>query len=292
MPPVDISFVIPCYNEEQAIDLVLDEIVAVMRPLGLAYEIIVVDDGSTDNTAALCQRRPDVILERHHHNMGTGAARSTGVRRAQGEFVIMTDADGTYPAEAIPELIRELQNADMVIGARRREAGTVRWLRSPAKWFIRMLASYMTRTRIPDLNSGLRGIRRALIPRFFHILPNSHSWVSTITIAFLSCGYRVRWIPIEYHPRIGRSTFHPIRDTYNYLTLVVRTITYFNPLRVFLPVSLLLLAIGMGKAISDVFRYNWHFPASTVMLVLAGVQVGALGVLADLIAKMANREQG
>ncbi len=102
----------------------------------------------------------------------------------------------------------------------------------------------------------------------------------------------MRWIPIEYHPRIGRSTFHPIRDTYNYLTLVVRTITYFNPLRVFLPVSLLLLAIGMGKAISDVFRYNWHFPASTVMLVLAGVQVGALGVLADLIAKMANREQG
>ncbi len=292
MSALDVSFVIPCYNEEQAIGIVLDQIVAVMQPLGLTYEIIVVDDGSTDNTAALCERRQDVILVRHDHNMGTGAARSTGIRRAQGEFIVMTDADGTYPAEAIPELIAALQNADMVIGARRREAGTVRWLRSPAKWFIRMLACYMTRTHIPDLNSGLRGIRRALVPRFYHILPNSHSWVSTITIAFLSCGYRVRWIPIDYHPRIGRSTFHPVRDTYNYLTLVVRTITYFNPLRVFLPISLLLLTVGFGKAIADIVRYNWHFPASTVMLVLTGVQVGALGVLADLVAKMANREQG
>jgi glycosyltransferase involved in cell wall biosynthesis len=286
-----VSFVIPCYNEQEAITVVLDGIDRVMRPTGVTYEVIVVDDGSTDETPAICAQREGLIVLRHEQNLGNGAARSTGVRGAQGEFVIMTDADGTYPAEAIPELIAALQNADMVIGARRREAGTARWLRSPAKWFIRELASYMTRTRIPDLNSGLRGIRRELVPQFSHILPNSHSWVSTITIAFLSSGYRVRWIPIDYFKRIGRSTFHPIRDTYNYLTLVLRTITYFNPLRIFLPVSLMLLALGGGKAIWDIFRYNWHFPASTVMLIMTGVQVGALGMLADLIAKMANRRR-
>jgi glycosyltransferase involved in cell wall biosynthesis len=261
-----------------------------MRQVALSYEIIVVDDGCTDGTVERCLQRDGIIIVHHEKNMGNGAARSTGVRAAQGEIIVMTDADGTYPAEAFPELIAQMQHADMVIGARRREAGTVRWLRSPTKWFIRELASYMTRTRIPDLNSGMRAIRRSLIPQFFHILPNSHSWVSTITIAFLSSGYRVRWMPIDYHPRIGRSTFHPIRDTYNYLTLVLRTITYFNPLRIFLPISLLLLALGLGKAISDIVRYHWHFPASTVMLILTGIQIGALGVLADLIAKMTNRQ--
>ncbi|MEN6479922.1 MAG: glycosyltransferase family 2 protein [Anaerolineales bacterium] len=284
-----VSFVIPCYNEELAIDSVLDGIEAVMQQVPLSYEIIVVDDGSTDSTVERCARREGIILERHERNMGTGAARSTGVRRAQGEMVIMTDADGTYPPEAIPGLIEMMQNSDMVIGSRRHEAGTWRWLRSPTKWFIRELASYMTRTRIPDLNSGMRAMRRSLIPQFYHILPNSHSWVSTITIAFLSSGYRVRWMPIDYYPRIGRSTFHPLRDTYNYLTLVLRTVTYFNPLRSFLPVSLLLLGAGFVKAIFDIARYNWHFPSSTVMLVLSGIQIGALGVLADLIAKMSNR---
>ncbi len=287
-----ISFVIPCFNEEEAIDPVLDGIIAVMAPTGLTYEIIVVDDGSTDGTVERCTRRPEVILERHERNMGTGAARTTGVKRAKGEFVIMTDADGTYPAEAIPEMIDALKTCDMVIGARRHEAGTVRLLRSPAKWFIRQLASYMTRTRIPDLNSGMRGFRRELMAQFYYILPNSHSWVSTITIAFLSSNYRVRWIPIDYYPRIGRSTFHPIRDTYNYLTLVVRAVMYFNPLRVFLPAGLFLLTVGGGKAVSDIFRYNWHFPASTVMLVVTGMQVLAMGLLADLIVKMANRPRG
>jgi len=282
---VAVSIVIPAYNEEGAIARILDDIVAVMTPLDLSYELIVVDDGSTDGTRAACEGRDDVIVISHARNRGTGAARTTGVKQAKGRYVLMTDADGTYPVETIPRMIEELEHCDMVIGAREKEMGTLKWLRTLAKEAIRRLACYMTQTHIPDLNSGLRAMDRKAVLRFLSILPTSHSWVSTITMAFLSNGYEVRWIPISYFKRIGRSTFHPITDTYNYLSLVVRAIMYFNPLRVFLPVSFALLLVGFGKGIYDIFAYNFHFAPSTLMLVLTGVQVGAIGLLADLIVR-------
>lgn len=280
-----VSIVIPAYNEELAMKKILDDIVQVMAPLDVTYELIVVDDGSTDGTRAACEGRDDVTVISHAQNRGTGAARTTGVRHARGRYVLMTDADGTYPVDAIPRMIEELETCDMVIGAREREMGTLKWLRTLAKEAIRRLACYMTQTHIPDLNSGLRAMDREAVLRFIPILPTSHSWVSTITMAFLSNGYEVRWIPISYFKRIGNSTFHPVTDTYNYLSLVVRAIMYFNPLRVFLPVSLTLLGVGTAKACYDIFAYNFHFAPSTVMLVLTGVQVGAMGMLADLIVR-------
>ena len=280
-----VSIVVPAYNEQDAIGAVLDDLLKVMRPLAITFELIVVDDGSSDGTRDVCASRPEVTLIAHRRNRGTGAARTSGVRAARGRYVVMTDADGTYPSEAIPGMIAELEHCDMVIGARDREAGTLRWLRSAAKNFIRVLASYLTRTKIPDLNSGLRAMRRAQVLQFLHILPDTHSWVSTITMAFLSSGLTVRWVPISYHKRIGRSTFHPINDTYNYLTLVLRAIMYFNPLRVFLPLSTFLLVVGLGKAVYDVFAYRFHFAPSTVMITLTAVQLGAIGLLADLIVR-------
>jgi len=285
---IAVSVVLPAYNEQQAISGVLDGIMAVMGPQKIPYEILVVNDGSTDGTCAECVARPFVKVVTHDHNRGNGAARTTGVMAARGRTIVMLDADGTYPVEAIPQMIRELESCDMVIGARQREMGTLKMLRSLAKEFIRALASYMIQTHIPDLNSGMRAMKRDLVPQFFGILPSTHSWVSTITMAFLSSGYNVRWMPIAYYRRIGRSTFHPIRDTYNYLTLVVRTIMYFNPLRIFLPVTLVLSLIGAAKMVYDIFTYNFHFAPSTVMLILTAVQLGALGFLADLIVRRAK----
>jgi glycosyltransferase involved in cell wall biosynthesis len=282
---IEVSVVVPAFNEEEAVGLVLDEIIAVMEPLHIPYELIVVDDGSTDSTRAICASRPQVKVLSHLFNRGNGAARTTGVKAARGRYVIMTDADGTYPISAFPEMLAKLAHSDMIIGARDREMGTMRLLRSAAKEFIKALASYMTQTKIPDLNSGLRAMKRELVLEFLPILPTTHSWVSTITMAFLSSGYTVEWMPIAYYKRIGRSTFHPISDTYNYLMLVVRTIMYFNPLRVFLPLSLGLLSIGAAKMVYDIFAYRFHFAPSTVMLVLTGVQMGALGLLADLIVR-------
>ena len=210
-----VSIAIPVYNEQKALGAVLQEVIDVLAPLDISYEIIVVDDGSSDDSCEVCRSFSQVRLVRHETNRGTGAARTSGVRAARGELVIMTDADGTYPAAAIPQMIEELETCDMVVGARQREMGTFKLLRSATKEFIRRLACYLTRTQIPDLNSGLRGMKRELVLRYLHILPTTHSWVSTITMAFLSDGLVVRWIPISYHKRIGRSTFHPITDTYN-----------------------------------------------------------------------------
>ena len=282
-----ISIVVPVFNEEAAIGHDLDILIQTMDTSGHDHEIIVVDDGSTDSSAEIVGRYDQVRLLRHPHNRGPGAARTTGLRAAQGDIVVMTDGDGTYPNQDIPRLIFEMEEKcwDMVIGARRREAGSWKWLRSPAKWFIQALASYLTGVRIPDLNSGFRAFRREQSLGYLNVLPRTHSWVSTITIAFLSDGHIVGWVPIDYYKRVGHSTFHPLTDTYNYLSLVVRAVMYFEPLKVFLPVAVTLLGIGAGKMVYDIFTYNFHFAPSTVMLVLTAIQVGAIGLLADLIVR-------
>jgi glycosyltransferase involved in cell wall biosynthesis len=283
-----VSVVIPMYNEEEAIGDELTTIVETMAGSGLSYEILVVDDGSTDGSAKVvdefASRFEEVHAIRHRYNRGVGAARSTGLKAARGEIVVMTDADGTYPDRDIPRLVRAIvdEEFDMVIGARRSEEGTLRWLRSPAKWFIRQLASYLMNIPIPDLNSGLRASRREIALGYLNILPTTHSWVSTITLAFLSDRYPVTWLPIDYFPRKGRSTFHPIADTYNYLTLVVRTVTYFRPLKVFLPIALALFTAGVVKGIYDL-SFNMRLRESDLLMVTAGLLIGMMGLLADLI---------
>lgn len=281
-----ISIVIPAYNEEEAIGEDLDRIRATMEASGYDYEVIVVDDGSTDRTAEIARQRPWVRMIQHPHNRGVGAARTTGVKAAQGDVIVMTDGDGTYPNQDIPRLLAPMDRYDMVIGARRREAGSLPWLRVPAKHFIRLLASYLAETRIPDPNSGFRAFRREIALQVLDILPHGHSWVGTITLAFLSEDHLVTFIPIDYYQRKGRSTFHPLADTYNYLSLVVRTIMYFNPLKVFLPVSLFLIVVAFIKLVRDFIVYRGPYvPGVTLMLVLTAIQVGAIGLLADLIVK-------
>jgi glycosyltransferase involved in cell wall biosynthesis len=279
-----VSVVIPMYNEQEAITEELQTVLETMDGSGLPYEIIVVDDGSSDRSPEIAQGFEGVHVIRHPYNRGVGAARSTGLKAARGDIVVMTDADGTYPDRDIPKLLARIldEGFDMVIGARRSEEGTLRWLRSPAKWFIRQLASYLMNIAIPDLNSGLRAFRRDIALRYLNILPTTHSWVSTITLAFLSDRHPVTWVPIDYFPRKGRSTFHPIGDTYNYLTLVVRTTTYFRPLKVFLPIALVLSVLGIVKAIYDVVVWR-ALQESELLMITAGFMVGMMGLLADLI---------
>lgn len=291
--PLDLTIIFPAYNEEAALGDDLDDTQRAMASTSYAYEIFVVDDGSRDRTAEIARARPWVTLIQHPFNRGNGAARTTGVRQARGRIVAFSDADRTYPVDQIPAMMAMVDaGADMVIGARRVEAGTMKLLRTPAKWFIRKLAEFMTGTRIPDLNSGLRLQRRDLTMRYLPILPTTHSWVSTITIAFLSASYTVQWHPIDYFPRVGRSTFHPLRDTYNYLMLCVRTVMYFNPLKIFLPLGLALLLGGTGKYVfyDIIWRFNpdWGLPpmpGTTLALIVTGLQVMVIGLLADLIVR-------
>ena len=282
MKPSLVSIVIPVYNEEQAIADDLDLIIQTMEATDYDYEIIVVDDGSTDASPLIVRQRSQVRLVRHPYNRGTGAARTTGIKEAQGDVIVMTDGDGTYPNQDIPRLLGYIHEYDMVVGARRRESGTMRWLRSPVKHAIRLLASYLVGMRIPDLNSGFRAFKKDIVAGYLNILPTTHSWVSTITLAFLSDGHTVKYIPIDYYPRRGRSKFRPVADTYNYLSLVARTITYFNPLQIFLPTSLILFAFGAAKTILDLTFHN-RIRESDVIIVVISILIGCIGLLADLI---------
>ena len=172
----------------------------------------------------------------------------------------------------------------MVIGARDREAGTWPWLRALAKDAIRALASYLTRTKIPDLNSGMRIFRKEDAMKFFNILPSGFSFTTTLTLAYLSNDYNVKYVPINYHERKGKSKIKPFRDGFNFIMLIVRTITYFNPLKVFLPISIVLFVFGSMILLYDgiVHRNVADLP---VMLILAAFQIGFLGLLADLIVR-------
>ncbi|MBI4496601.1 MAG: glycosyltransferase family 2 protein [Chloroflexi bacterium] len=285
-----VSVVVPAFNEETAIGHDLDTILATLDAVGVEYEVIVVDDGSTDRTAEEVRCRPRVRLVRHPVNLGVGAARKTGMRMARGNIIITTDGDGTYPNHEMPRLLAELADYDMVVGARRQEAGTLRWLRAPAKTAIRWLASSLAGTRIPDLNSGLRCFRKDTAERFLPLLPQGHSWESTITLAFLTNGYTVKYVPVDYYPRRGgSSSFHPLRDTFNTLRLVFRIVFYFYPLRVLGPVAFLLVLLGGMKLVRDGISDHFHVSGSTVMIILTGIHLAVLGVIADLIIKRSGR---
>ncbi len=280
-----VSLVLPVYNEEEALEGGLRMAIDTLKATDWEWEIIVVDDGSSDRTAEIATSFPEVTLVRHPYNIGGGQARSTGMMKAEGDIVVISDGDGTYPLQDMPRLVEELDDCEMVVGARSKEAGTLKVLRVPAKFFIRKLAEFVSGAKIPDLNSGMRAIRKETALPYLHMLPNGHPWVSTITLAFLNNGHPVKYVPIDYYPRKGKSTFHPIRDTSSYIMTIFRTVTWFSPLKIFLPLGMILLLGGFGKLIADVARYNWRVTPSTMMLLLGGLQILVLGLIADMIAK-------
>ncbi len=291
MNPSAISVILPAYNEEDCILATIDEVETHLKKANIAYEILVIDDGSTDRTGELARQR-NVRLIRHRRNMGVGAARKTGILEAKNEIVVTTDVDGTYPNDRIPDLVRYLHehDCDMVVGARIGKNVVFEWPhRYIPKLLIRKLASYLCEYKIPDLNSGLRVIRKEIALKYFYLLPNSHSWESTITLAFLCNNRAVNYVPIDYFARKGgKSTFAPIKDTYNYISLVIRTIMYFAPLRVFIPLSFLVLVGGMIKTIHDWNTYR-NIGSLDVVIMLGGIIIILVGLLADSIVVNGRR---
>lgn len=279
---VQVSVVIPAYNEEASIGRDLAQVRKAMLSFAGTWELLVVDDGSTDRTGDLA-REAGAVVVRHAANRGTGAARKTGVRHARGAIVVMTDADGTYPNEEIPALLSHFPEYDQVIGARRVERGTMRPLRWMAKGILRLIASRLTGVPIPDPNSGLRAFKRDTMVRYLYLLPDGFSSVSSMTLVFLLTGHRVLFVPIDYFKRVGRSKFRPVRDTYRYLLSVLRLVAYFKPLDVFMPVSLTLLGLGALKSVLD-FLLLGTLQESDIILILGGLLIGALAIVADTIA--------
>jgi glycosyltransferase involved in cell wall biosynthesis len=281
-----VTVVLPCYNERDHVELEIKRIRAALEAAGLSHELLCIDDGSTDGTREVLQDIDGIRTILFPRNQGSGTARRVGTQLARGRVVVWTDADMTYPNDRIPELVAQLDDTyDQVVGARRTEAGTYRLARVPAKWAIRKLASFLTSTEIPDLNSGLRAFKRAVAEPYLRLLPSGFSCVTTITLAFLANGHQVKYVPIDYFKRAGRSKFHPFKDAYNYLIQVLRMVMYFNPLRVLMPVALTLLAATFAKAGVDLLVHDLRVTGSTVLVGLAAFNIMATALLADLVVR-------
>ncbi len=283
---VDVTVVLPVFNERGHNRPENDRIRAALDASPYSYEILVVDDGSRDGSADELRDIRDIRLIVFPQNRGSGSARRAGTRAARGRVVVWTDADMTYPNDEIPRLVKELDGYDQIVGARTSEQGTQKLLRVPAKWIIRKLASYLVETPIPDLNSGLRAFRADVARQYLHLLPQGFSCVTTITMAFLANGYSVKYVPIEYSPRAGKSKFHWWRDTKNYLIQVVRMVLSYKPLRVFLPFSTTLLALGVVKLGLDWSSRDFRLAANTLLIFFAGLLFLGIGLLADLIVRV------
>lgn len=284
-----ISIVIPAYNEEKAIQTVLNDLQKTMQISGFEYELIVVDDCSEDNTAKLANSMGvDVICT--PIQSGSGAARKLGINNAKGDIIVMLDGDGTYTVEDIPKLLSFFPEYDQVIASRTSEQGTLRILRKIAKWFIKTIAGYLVNSNIADLNSGLRAFKKDIMLKFLWLIPDGFSCVTTMTMSFLSNRHKVKWIPSEYKKRIGKSKFHPIRDTYNYILTIIRLIMLFNPLKILFPIGGLFLITGIIKSFQDIFVNI--LPDSLfldVVLLITGINIMILGLIADLLILLAKK---
>jgi glycosyltransferase involved in cell wall biosynthesis len=279
-----LSVIVPAHNEADSIVDVMRRILATLEQIGEPFELIVVEDGSTDETAEVLVRADlPLVLLRNDRNRGYGASIKRGIRQARYDRIMITDADGTYPESAFPDLVRGLEDADMVVGCRTGANVAIPLVRRPAKWAIRSLAVYLVGHPIPDLNSGLRAMRRESVERFVRLLPDGFSLTTTITLAMLSNQLDVRYHVIDYAKRAGRSKIRPIRDTLGFIQLIVRTVLLFNPLRVFLPLSVVFGLASLGVLFGSYFLTGKVMDVTTTVLFTTSVQLLAIGFLADLI---------
>lgn len=284
--------VLPCYNEQEHVLAEIERISETMRGSGYQWELLAIDDASTDQTLQILQaakpRFPQLRVLALPRNGGSGTARRIGTQQARGEIVVWTDADMSYPNERIPDLVAALDKdpaVDQVVGARTSEQGTHKLLRVPAKWLIRKIAERLSGSRIPDLNSGLRAFRRQVALPYLRLLPPGFSCVTTMTMAFLHNQHVVQYLPIEYSKRSGSSKFHFAKDAYRYILQVLRMVMYFNPLRVLMPPALILVGIGVAKVIYDVAANPVRIATNTILLLLSGLIIGSMALLADLIVR-------
>lgn len=295
-----VSIVIPAYNEETAVASQIKSIRAVLQSQGINHEIIVVDDGSEDTTAQRAARAGARVL-RKPENRGYGAAIKTGILSAAYETIVIIDADGTYPPDQIPSLVRKLETADMVVGARTGSEVRIPWVRRPAKWLLGLLANRVSGQSIPDLNSGLRAFRRDCVTQYFSILSNKFSFTTTVTLALLADDYRVVYHPINYYRRVGKSKITP-RNFIDFTILVLRMAVLFQPLRIFLPLAFLCGLFGMFKVIFDIFAFAGRSPAfdwsllyqailspSALLLLLAALQLLLIGMVVDGVLRRINQ---
>lgn len=289
-----LSIIIPAYNEELSIVSTIRAVRRMLQDSGIEGEIVVVNDCSSDSTGSLAENEGARVVT-HRSNLGYGASLKTGIRSTSFPNIAIIDADGTYPAERLPDLLESMESGGMAVGARTGDTVRIPPLRRPAKWLLRKLANRITGTEIPDLNSGLRVFSRNLVEKYINLLPEGFSFTTTITVAALCDGYPVSYIPINYYKREGSSKIRPSHFP-AFVVLVLRLAVLFKPLKVFLPVSVSLfilalaklaldLSFAVGKAglTLDLLTYP-VISTTTVILLVSSLQVILVGMVAEALA--------
>jgi glycosyltransferase involved in cell wall biosynthesis len=277
--PSSVSIVIPAYNEAGAIGEVVLSLVAAAS----WREIIVVDDGSADETGARARAAGATVL-RHPYNKGNGAAVKTGIRAAAGEYVMIVDGDGQHHGEDAVRLARRLGEYDLVIGSRSGATQATR-TRRLGNGALNWLAGYLTGRTIPDLTSGFRAARREQLREFIHLLPNGFSTPTTTTLAFIKAGYNVAFEPAEARRRVGTSKIRLAHDGARFLLIILRIVTLFSPLRVFLPISVVTFTIGALYAVWTIATQS-HVTNSSVLLIMLAVLVFLVGLVSEQISAL------
>jgi glycosyltransferase involved in cell wall biosynthesis len=279
-----LSVIVPVFNEADYISQTIKSLNAILQKMDIEYEIVVVDDGSTDGSLEKIPELKNLIVLKHRRNKGYGAAIKSGLLTAKYENICITDADGTYPLEMIPKLFSETEDSDMVVGSRTGKNVQYSWLRHIPKFFLRHYVNFITNTKVPDINSGLRIFKRSKALRFFKLYPDGFSLTTTITIAFITNGYSISFHPISYGKRVGHSKIQPIRDTLRFFQLITRLGMYFAPLKVLLP-----FILGLGMLFIVSFGYDILYlrdiTDKSVLLLLFTLNTTFFALLADMIHK-------
>lgn len=282
--PIEISIILPAFQEEQGIPPLLMQIGAVMAKLRRPYEILVVDDGSIDGTAARAREAGARVIS-HPYNIGNGAAVKTGIREARGRVIVMMDADGQHEPSDIPRLIEHLGSHDMVVGARTRESETSLH-RDLANKVYNWFASYICNRKIEDLTSGFRAIKADAARAFLYLLPNTYSYPTTLTLAIVRSGRSLKYIPVRTVRRVGRSKIRLIRDGTRFFLIILKIATLFSPMKVFLPVSALMFLTGLFYGLMRIFLMGDRYGPTSAMLMTMAVVVFMVGLVSEQVAQL------
>ncbi|OHA58425.1 MAG: hypothetical protein A2571_01440 [Candidatus Vogelbacteria bacterium RIFOXYD1_FULL_44_32] len=282
-----ISVVIPVYNEEKGIKGTLEILQNLRRQYPDIIEIIVVNDGSVDRSGEILSTETGIKLLTNGYNIGYGSSLKRGIKAASGDWIFIADADGTYPVERLPDFFSFMADYDMIVGVRTTAVNHIPVLRRPAKKFLNWFAGWIVNFPIPDLNSGMRLFRRRECLEFWGLYPERFSFTSTITLAFIRSHYLVKYVPIDYHKRLGSSSLSPW-NFFTFLGLVFRIAFYFNPLRFLLPFVLLLISTGVIKGVYDL-AYSNAIGNFSILLVTIGCFVLLLALLSDLLFRQRSK---
>lgn len=287
---IDFTIIVPVFNEEGAISETIENILQSI--ITNNYELLIINDGSTDSSGKIInsyvEKFTHIRMISCEFNRGYGASLKLGVRSAKAEIIAIVDADGSYPIHDISKLIAAISNVDMVVGSRTGENVEYSRIRKIPKIFLKSYVSWIAGQNVPDMNSGMRVLRKPIVEKYIGILPDTFSFTTTITLAMLTNSYNVKYIPINYTKRVGKSKIQPIRDTLRFIQLIIRTGVYFAPMRVLTPLIIVLFAMFICSLIYDVV-YLSNLTDKTVLLIMFTLNTGLFALIADMIDKRMNK---